>query len=571
MARIGGVIRVVTIDEGDMLYAMTAGHIFEEEDTDHVMEDVQSSSEEEEDDISDCASLNEEEFELDSALGDEDDELAPKESMLDQVSQENMRGIAEADRIWTAFGCKAVTPHHNPRNKEDLDWALIKIHDPSKCYYNHLSYGSSFGGELKEVTRRSLRLEPGLDVVILSSKGNVQSGKLSGPSSLLRLGSAQKFTQTYSLQLDKGSCDCGSWVVDDTTYEVYGHVVASDMFTNVYVVPLKAVLQDIEEQFGAESVSIPSLAEVRNLFDNRNESHVVFAPVEEPGRIDSLGMDKPSSTKFLVIRNAGDTGIREPKQKNCEINTARTPNSMPRSVKYNIPWSESVTSNSRPYNEDIDFGREGEGRRLLGGVRRSENDKEEELSTWNIIDDRDRKRRFDAKIPEDDCRWTEITKDLISEEAIKKAGYEYEETEEFYYVMEYLRYEDVRQLVELSEGTKRDQRQSIREIQAARDEETSRSHSVDDFAELSVFPNSDAGWSQDKDSREADSGYASLEQSPNIRLDAQTRIRQHLGYDACAPSAASICPSSPTRTSAISFISSLNCPRKLTGIFSTPS
>lgn len=36
--------------------------------------------------------------------------------------------------------------------------------------------------------------------------------------------------------------------------------------------------------------------------------------------------------------------------------------------------------------------------------------------------------------------WTEITKDLVSEEAIKEVGYEYEETEEFYYVMEYLRY-----------------------------------------------------------------------------------------------------------------------------------
>lgn len=36
--------------------------------------------------------------------------------------------------------------------------------------------------------------------------------------------------------------------------------------------------------------------------------------------------------------------------------------------------------------------------------------------------------------------WTEITKDLVSEEAIKQVGYEYEDTEEFYYVMEYLRY-----------------------------------------------------------------------------------------------------------------------------------
>lgn len=36
--------------------------------------------------------------------------------------------------------------------------------------------------------------------------------------------------------------------------------------------------------------------------------------------------------------------------------------------------------------------------------------------------------------------WTEITKDLVSKEAIEYAGFRYEETGEFFYVMEYLRY-----------------------------------------------------------------------------------------------------------------------------------
>ena len=36
--------------------------------------------------------------------------------------------------------------------------------------------------------------------------------------------------------------------------------------------------------------------------------------------------------------------------------------------------------------------------------------------------------------------WTEITKDLILREAIEELGYQYEETEFFYYVMQYLRY-----------------------------------------------------------------------------------------------------------------------------------
>lgn len=36
--------------------------------------------------------------------------------------------------------------------------------------------------------------------------------------------------------------------------------------------------------------------------------------------------------------------------------------------------------------------------------------------------------------------WTEITKDLVAKEAIEELGYDYEETEFFYYILQYLRY-----------------------------------------------------------------------------------------------------------------------------------
>lgn len=36
--------------------------------------------------------------------------------------------------------------------------------------------------------------------------------------------------------------------------------------------------------------------------------------------------------------------------------------------------------------------------------------------------------------------WTEITKDLVTKEAIEAAGYAYKETESFYYVLKYLSY-----------------------------------------------------------------------------------------------------------------------------------
>ncbi|EMC94202.1 hypothetical protein BAUCODRAFT_36674 [Baudoinia panamericana UAMH 10762] len=69
-----------------------------------------------------------------------------------------------------------------------------------------------------------------------------------------------------------------------------------------------------------------------------------------------------------------------------------------------------------------------------------------------------------------DKMWTEITKDLVIKEAIDEMGYEYEDTTDFFYVMEYLKYEDVLHLVELTEDIRRERRERIREIQWEREE-----------------------------------------------------------------------------------------------------
>ncbi|KAL8843339.1 MAG: hypothetical protein Q9170_000197 [Blastenia crenularia] len=74
-------------------------------------------------------------------------------------------------------------------------------------------------------------------------------------------------------------------------------------------------------------------------------------------------------------------------------------------------------------------------------------------------------RRYVGEKDKKEKMWTEITKDLVTEDAIKQMGYDFEETEFFYYIMSYLGYEDVLRLVELSEDIKRDRRERIREIE----------------------------------------------------------------------------------------------------------
>lgn len=60
--------------------------------------------------------------------------------------------------------------------------------------------------------------------------------------------------------------------------------------------------------------------------------------------------------------------------------------------------------------------------------------------TVQLVDRGQIGRRYHGVKDPRDSLWTEITKDLVLREAIERAGYEYEETEHFYYVFSFLNY-----------------------------------------------------------------------------------------------------------------------------------
>lgn len=53
------------------------------------------------------------------------------------------------------------------------------------------------------------------------------------------------------------SGDSGAWIADDITNELYGHVVADDVFGRGYVVPIHDSLEDIKNRLGVDSVLLP--------------------------------------------------------------------------------------------------------------------------------------------------------------------------------------------------------------------------------------------------------------------------------------------------------------------------
>jgi hypothetical protein len=57
--------------------------------------------------------------------------------------------------------------------------------------------------------------------------------------------------------------------------------------------------------------------------------------------------------------------------------------------------------------------------------------------------------------------WTEITKDLVTAEALQEFGYQYEETEFYYYIFEYLHRDQIQELIELTKDIRRERVKDI--------------------------------------------------------------------------------------------------------------
>ena len=78
--------------------------------------------------------------------------------------------------------------------------------------------------------------------------------------------------------------DCGSWVVDDETFEVYGHVVASDAFGEAFIIPLDAIFQDMKTQLEVESVSLPAETDINEVITQRGKTSTMNNICIVPGK-----------------------------------------------------------------------------------------------------------------------------------------------------------------------------------------------------------------------------------------------------------------------------------------------
>ncbi|KAK4098064.1 hypothetical protein N658DRAFT_252358 [Parathielavia hyrcaniae] len=102
----------------------------------------------------------------------------------------------------------------------------------------------------------------------MTGSGGHKKGRLSTLRCPVMLGPGSELIPAYTVSiLDEGVThdrDSGSWVVNERTLKVIGHIVATDELGDAYVIPFSDVFEDIRLRLAARSVELASASQIRS-------------------------------------------------------------------------------------------------------------------------------------------------------------------------------------------------------------------------------------------------------------------------------------------------------------------
>ncbi|KAG8667630.1 Protein png1 [Fusarium poae] len=129
-----------------------------------------------------------------------------------------------------------------------LDYALIEVTKPIHCTANKIlssSFSANGEAEIQHVVTDGPK-----DVKILSSTSRgTLTGVMSGTPMYARLPNSSLYQDVYNVLLDSRleAGDCGSWIIDAESGNLYGHIVAGSPDSGAaIVIPFARVFEDIE-------------------------------------------------------------------------------------------------------------------------------------------------------------------------------------------------------------------------------------------------------------------------------------------------------------------------------------
>jgi peptide-N4-(N-acetyl-beta-glucosaminyl)asparagine amidase len=165
---------------------------------------------------------------------------------------------AEPALAYRSLGTPFISSLDDPGSHSGLDYTLIEISDSVHKRVNEVfnpNYTSSMDPKHSMIATTgvaSSKLEKTREVISATSS-QILTGIISGAPVYCRSPNSTEFTMSLSAVFDSTLQvgDCGSWVVDAQTGDLYGHIVAGSPGTGrAIVVPFDSIFEDIKKRTG---------------------------------------------------------------------------------------------------------------------------------------------------------------------------------------------------------------------------------------------------------------------------------------------------------------------------------
>ncbi|KAF4176626.1 hypothetical protein CNMCM8694_005690 [Aspergillus lentulus] len=179
---------------------------------------------------------------------------------------------------------------------ESLDYLLIKLQNEDQKKVNRIEASHIRSHDICVDKIASIGNED-RKVIILSTSHGISKGALSATPRYMRLARTSTTRKTFALQLDRDvqPGECGSWVVDEVSGHLYGHVFGGGIGTRTaYIIPADDIFEDIERKF-RQPVFLPSV---------KQDSHTPSGM--SPGTTPPQVLQAGSSQGSMMVSKSGE-------------------------------------------------------------------------------------------------------------------------------------------------------------------------------------------------------------------------------------------------------------------------
>ena len=257
---LGGFIMV-----DDVCFGLTTAHAFTEEDEGPGQRSISES-------LSELPFYDSDWANEDSSDDDDEEDAGLgqlRASHQEQRLQRKKKSGTIEDQTYytTAWNSLHIVAKSRLSSAQGLDWALCELGDWGKYAVNgvYLRPELRSAGMPEHLLFRNIKTTPPLGKVLVATRRGAVAGVGTGSDSSIKLGRDDKYRHVWSIEVEESlsSGDSGSWVVDATTGDVYGMIVAgSTLLREEYVIPAAEIGQDICSAMRADTVRLPSFHDV---------------------------------------------------------------------------------------------------------------------------------------------------------------------------------------------------------------------------------------------------------------------------------------------------------------------